>query len=226
MSKLGLLRTAMSSKFSSIRTVRTTYKHGFVAFPARQFSTESEPQQTQDQAVDSFLRTSAPGSLYAKLTGCITRNTLKTDIVNLLEGCNLSLEDVKVEYFRDYNPSAMLVHFDSPQAYDQAFKMIMRKGRFYKMEKVAKSQWDTIAPYDGKTVLLQGIPLNAVPEDVARFLSGCEFDASSIQIFQKATVPDKMATVRFPTQTKAMNCFITKNKGFCLNNQVLVRVLQ
>ncbi|XP_062117085.1 uncharacterized protein LOC133830967 isoform X2 [Humulus lupulus] len=171
MSKLGLVRTAISSNFSSLRSVRTSHKHGFVAFPARQFSTESEPQQTQDQAVDSFLRTSASGSLYAKLTGGITRNTLKTDIVNLLEGCNLSLEDVKVDYFRDYNPSAMLVHFSSPHAYDQAFKMISRKGRLYRMEKVAKSQWDIVAPYDGKTILLQGIPLNAVPEDVARFLS-------------------------------------------------------
>lgn len=32
-------------------------------------------------------------------------------------------------------------------------------------------------------VLLEGIPQNAQPDDVERFLSGCEFDASSIQMF-------------------------------------------
>ncbi|POO02460.1 Ribosomal protein [Trema orientale] len=217
MSKLGLVRTAIRS----VRTVRAS-GHGF---HARRFSTESEPQQTQDQAVDSFLRTSAPGSVYARLHG-ITRNTLKTDIVNLLEGCNLGLEDVKVDYLRNYNPAAMLVHFSSTQAYEQANRTINRKGRLYKLERVGKPQWDFVAPYDGKTVLLQGVPRNAIFLDIERFLSGCEYDASSVQFFLRAGFPDKMATVRFPSQTQAMNCFITRNKGFCLNNRILVRVLQ
>lgn len=38
--------------------------------------------------------------------------------------------------------------------------------------------------------------------------------------------PIKMALVRFSSQIEAMNAFIKKNRGFCLNNQILVRVLQ
>lgn len=109
-------------------------------------------------------------------------------------------------------------------------------------------------------VLLQGIPREGTLVDIERFLSGCQYDASSIDMFMRlvparfemsynlcfmllmtifqgliiwhnwwpcrAAIKDKLATVRFLTQTQAMNCFITKNKGYCLNNQVLVRVLQ
>ncbi|KAI4300196.1 hypothetical protein L6164_033598 [Bauhinia variegata] len=40
----------------------------------------------------------------------INRHTLKTDIINLLEGCNLTLEDVKVNYSRGgYMPLEMLL---------------------------------------------------------------------------------------------------------------------
>lgn len=46
------------------------------------------------------------GLVYGRLTGT-TKYTLKTDIVNLLEGCNLSLEDVKVDYYRSYMPNGM-----------------------------------------------------------------------------------------------------------------------
>lgn len=46
------------------------------------------------------------GLVYGKLYG-ITRNTLKTDMVNLLEGCNLSLDDLKVEYSRIFKPISM-----------------------------------------------------------------------------------------------------------------------
>lgn len=110
-------------------------------------------------------------------------------------------------------------------------------------------------------VLLQGIPRSAIPDDIERFLSGCQYDASSMQIFLKSLLyiafgfysflssfsfslkrilcvtfllccrqafpdPVKMALVRFPTPSLAMNAYITKNKGFCLNSQILVRVLQ
>jgi len=34
-----------------------------------------------------------------------------------------------------------------------------------------------------------------------------------------------MATVLFSTRTEAMNALIKKNWGFCLNNQISVRVL-
>ncbi|GMN39047.1 hypothetical protein TIFTF001_008273 [Ficus carica] len=119
-----------------------------------------------------------------------------------------------------------MVHFSSSQTYNHANREINKKGRLYKLERVGQAQWDHLRPHDGKTVLLQGIPREAIPADVERFLSGCEYDASSIQLSFRTQSPDKFATVRFPSQTQAMNCFITKNKGFCMNNQVLVRVLQ
>ncbi|PON97991.1 hypothetical protein TorRG33x02_063060 [Trema orientale] len=75
-------------------------------------------------------------------------------------------------------------------------------------------------------VLLQGVPRNAIFLDIERFLSACEYDAFSIQFFLRVGFPDKMAIVRFPLQTQAMNCFITRNKDFCLNNRIFVRTLQ
>ncbi|XP_068317118.1 uncharacterized protein [Pyrus communis] len=107
--------------------------------------------------------------VYGKLLG-ISRYTLKIDVMNTLEGCNLSLEDVK---------------------------------------------WDNLTPHDAKTVSQE------------RFLSGCEYDSSSLQIiFRSFPEPSKFATVRFPSQTEAMNAFLAKNKGFCQNGQILIRVLQ
>ena len=55
---------------------------------------------------NEFFVTLLSGLVYGKLYG-ITRNVLKTDIVNLLEGCNLSLDDVKVEYNRSFTPTSM-----------------------------------------------------------------------------------------------------------------------
>lgn len=46
------------------------------------------------------------GSVYGRLTG-ITANTMRTDIVRLLEGCGVTLEDVKVEHNRLYYPIAV-----------------------------------------------------------------------------------------------------------------------
>lgn len=37
--------------------------------------------------------------------------------------------------------------------------------------------------------------------------------------------PIRMATVLFSTRNEAMNALIKKNRGFCLNNQISVRVL-
>ncbi|PON76661.1 hypothetical protein PanWU01x14_033470 [Parasponia andersonii] len=104
MSKLGMVRTAIRSNSSMVRTVRTSGN----GFHARRFSTKSEPQQTQDHAVDSFPRTSA-------------------------------LDDVKVDYLRNYNPAVMLVHFSSTQAYEQANRTINKKGRLYKLGMVGKN---------------------------------------------------------------------------------------
>lgn len=46
------------------------------------------------------------GLVYGRLLG-ISSNTLKTDIINLFEGCKLTLDDIKVDYDRAYNPMAM-----------------------------------------------------------------------------------------------------------------------
>ncbi|XP_030451813.2 uncharacterized protein LOC115673703 [Syzygium oleosum] len=196
--------------------------------PRRPFSTEPEqPAQPEDSPADPFLRTPNTGLVYAKLFG-VSRHTLKTDIVNLLEGCNLSLDDVRFNYNRMFMPMGMMVQFPSRFAFDQAFKVISKKGRLYRLERADRSQWDLLMNYDGKTLLLQGIPFSATPNDVERFMSGCQYDASSIQMMVRPAFPDpiKMATVNFPSQIQATNAFITKNRGFCQNSQVLLRVLQ
>ncbi|XP_022143979.1 uncharacterized protein LOC111013764 [Momordica charantia] len=228
MSNLSLLRKEFGSHFLS-RAPRTS--HGFPVFfrespTIRLFSTEAE-QPPSEPPADSFLDTSKTGLVYGKLYG-ITRNTLKTDIVNLLEGCNLGLDDVKVDYNRSFTPTSMMMQFPSRQAYDNAIRVIGRKGRLYRLERADRSQWDLLSPYNGKTVLLQGLPRNAMQEDVERFLSGCNYDATSINMFFRASVPEpmRMATVLFPSPTQAMHAFLTKNRGFCLNNQILMRVLQ
>ena len=46
------------------------------------------------------------GLVYGKLFG-ITRHTLKTDIINMLEGCNLTMDDVKVDYNWSFTPNGM-----------------------------------------------------------------------------------------------------------------------
>lgn len=194
----------------------------------RPFSTEPEqPAQPEDSSADPFLRPPNTGPVYAKLFG-MSRHTLKTDIVNLLEGCNLTPDDVRFNYNRMFVPMGMMVQFPSRFQFDQAFKVIGRKGRLYKLERADRSQWDLLMNYDGKTLLLQGIPFSANPNDVERFMSGCQYDASSIQMMVRPANldPIKMATVNFPSQIQAMNAFITKNRGFCQNSQVLLRVLQ
>ncbi|XP_062166872.1 uncharacterized protein LOC133873157 [Alnus glutinosa] len=225
MSKLRLLGTALRSNFT-VRTVRANQGLPFLLRDSpRRFSTESE-QSPQDSAVDQFLQTPDTGLVYGKLLG-VTRHTLKTDVVNMLEGCKLTLDDLKIDYNRSFMPMGMMVQFPSRYAFDQAMRMVTKKGRLYKLERASRSQWDSLTPYNGKTVLLHGLPRNAVPYDVERFLTGCEHD-SAIELFLRAGSPDpiKMALVRFSSQIEAMNAFIKKNRGFCLNNQILVRVLQ
>ncbi|RVW98845.1 hypothetical protein CK203_024041 [Vitis vinifera] len=192
---------------------------------------------------------SESGLVYGRLSG-ITKHTLRTDILNLLEGCNLTLQDVKVDYNRSYFPVGMMVQFPSRYAFDHAIKVINKKvACTIGQGNADRSQWDPLRTYDGKTVsinpvvgdkitlvhklqyivmvLLQGLPRNALPEDVERFLAGCEFNSSNIQLTTRQAFPDpiRMALVHFPSQSQAMNAFITKNRGFCLNNQILVRVL-
>ncbi|GAB4833706.1 hypothetical protein Ancab_031953 [Ancistrocladus abbreviatus] len=193
----------------------------------RCFSTEAEtPQLSSDSSpVDPFLKPPSSGLVYGRLLGAY-KYMLKTDIISLLEDCHLTLDDIKFVYNRIFNPVAMIVQFPSPSDYDTAVRMISRKGRLFRLEKTDRSEWDLTKPYNGKYIFMQGLPRNAPFDDVERFLSGCDFDASSIEMFTRQTILDKMAIVRFSSQVEAMNAAIRKNRGFCQNNQILVRVLQ
>ncbi|CAA2972382.1 PREDICTED: uncharacterized protein LOC105956648 [Olea europaea subsp. europaea] len=193
---------------------------------SRFFSTEAD-EASEGQRQDPFLQTPSSGLVYGRLSG-ITKHTAKSDIVNLLEGCNLVLDDIKVEYSRNYMPTSIMVQFPSRNAYNAALRAISRNGRLIRLERADRTQWDLIAPFDGKAILLQGIPRNALPDDIERFLTGCQYDASSMQIFLRQTNqgPIRMAVVRFPSPTLATHAQITKNRGFCLNNQISVQVLQ
>ncbi|KAI5682048.1 hypothetical protein M9H77_03276 [Catharanthus roseus] len=192
----------------------------------RHFSTEAGKPKL-DISYDSFLEPPSTGLVYGRLTG-IRKHTTKSDIINLLDSSKLSLDDVKVDYNRNYSPMAMLVQFPSPEAYDAGIRSVVRKGRIFKLERTGRNQWDQVKPYDGKAILLQGIPRRALLDDIERFLSGCEYDSSSITFFMRPAFPDPIRTsrVHFPSRTLAMHAFITKNRGFCLDSQILVEVLQ
>ncbi|TYG37142.1 hypothetical protein ES288_D13G118300v1 [Gossypium darwinii] len=110
-----------------------------------------------------------------------------------------------------------------------AGRTIRRFGRLYRLDRVDTSDWDIVMPYNGKTVVLQGLPRSAALEDVQRFLSGCEYDSSSIQTvtFTRPGFTNlvRLTTVQFPSHIQAMNACISKNRKICLNNQISVRVL-
>ncbi|KMT06169.1 hypothetical protein BVRB_7g162420 [Beta vulgaris subsp. vulgaris] len=205
----------------------------FLRDSPRHFSTRNEhqplPQHPHSPTpIDSFLHPPSPGLVYGRLFG-ISANTLKTDIINLFEGSNLTLDDIKVEYNRIFHPMAMLVQFRSMADFSAAFRELTRRSRSFRMEKVVDHrQWDLVTPYNGRYVLFQGIPRNALPDDIDRLLSGCNYEASSLEIFVRPlqSGPIRMATVRFPSPIEAMNAVIRKNGAFCLNNRVLAQLIQ
>ncbi|PIA52899.1 hypothetical protein AQUCO_01000637v1 [Aquilegia coerulea] len=193
------------------------------------FSTEGGGQQQQqpplhDSAVDSILQSSDTGLVYAKLIG-IGKHTLKTDIINALEGCNLSPQDIKVEYNRYFIPQSMVVRFHNQSEFDNALRIVRRK-QLYKLDQVDHGMWG-IPSYEGRSVLLQGLPRFAAPEDIERVLSGCDYNSSNLEIFLRQGNPDPMkwAVVQFPSKIEAMNAVLLKNKSFCQNEQVFMRVL-
>ncbi|KAI7754613.1 hypothetical protein M8C21_018202 [Ambrosia artemisiifolia] len=187
----------------------------------RLFSTESA------SPTKPLFQSPSSGLVYGKLSG-ITKYTLKSDVLSLLEECNLSIDDLKVDYNPSYTPMGMMLQFPSRNAYDAAVRAVARKGRLYRLERADRANWDSIQPYGGKFVLLQGIPQNAILEDIERFLAGCEYDPTNIRLFsrQGASGSTRMAVVRFFSPTAAMSAMITKNRGFCNNNQISMHVLQ
>ncbi|KAI3965033.1 hypothetical protein MKX01_013964 [Papaver californicum] len=195
------------------------------------FSTQSEQQEqqrfNQDRAVDAILRQPhREGSVYAKLFG-VGKFTTKNDVMSLLESCNLSSEDIKVQYNPMFLPVSMVLQLPSHSAYDNAVREIIRKGRLYKIEKVEPGQWG-FDSYDGRAVLIQGVPRFASSEDIERMLSGCDFNASSLRFIwrQGFSGPVRFAVVQFPSKLDAIKAVLEKNRSFCMSTQISMRVLQ
>ncbi|KAG5584524.1 hypothetical protein H5410_044958 [Solanum commersonii] len=223
---MGLLRAVAKSN----RSIQTSIQNQGLTLPlCRQFSTQMETPQ-KDNSSDPFLRNPSSGLVYGRLfvTG---KHTRKSDILNMLGSSRLSPDDVRFEYNMNYAPVSVMIQFPTRNSYEATLREGNRKGGLFRMERVGRQQWDTLPRYDGKTILLVGVPRNAVAEDVERFLAGCQYDASAIQMFgrpQRAAdrPPTRTVFVEFPSQAKATHAFITKNRGFCLNNQITVRLLQ
>ncbi|CAD6210693.1 unnamed protein product [Miscanthus lutarioriparius] len=202
---------------------------------ARLFSADASGEATATAAEsqdDSFLKASREGLAYGRFYSVIgggnrlEKNMLKTDIIHHLDRCGLSLDDVKIDYNNRYDPLAALLRFSSKAMFTTANRQTSQN-RVYRIDEISREVWDLKKPFDGKTVLLQGVPRNALPEDIERFLCGTNFEPP-FESFIRAGVPEpiRMVLVKFRTKTDAMNAFITKNRGFCLNNQVSMRVLQ
>ncbi|KAM1409126.1 hypothetical protein ACFX2I_009553 [Malus domestica] len=126
------LRSSANRRDGSRRKRRTQLKTP----PSDQPREPPTSDQMHDASpIDPFLRTPTAGLAYGKLLG-ISRNTLKTDVVNMLDGYKLRLEDVKVDYSRAFTPMGMEVQFQSWKAFDNAARVISRKGGLYKLERV------------------------------------------------------------------------------------------
>ncbi|KAL2951660.1 hypothetical protein AAZX31_19G065300 [Glycine max] len=199
----GVVRAALRSTTSVCALVQRS--HGLL--PLRCFSTEAEqPPLNSTPPPPPFFETDH-------------------------SGCNLTLEDVKMDYDRSFSPVSTLLQFPTRDSFDHAVKVILKKGRLYKLDRVNLHQWDQVKPYDGKTILIQGMPRAGTYEDIGRILSGFEFDSSSISLFLRpggtaGADPIKLATVRFNSRTQAMNAYIAKNGTFCQNNRIWIQVIQ
>ncbi|CAK7342882.1 unnamed protein product [Dovyalis caffra] len=158
----------------------------FLHQDTKHFSTETQPppQENNDtSSIDPFLQSSNTSLAYARFYG-VRKHTMKTDIINLFEGSNLTHDNIRFIHNRSYIPFAA-------GAYDNAQKALTRAGRLYRMEKTEPHVWDAALRncYDGKTVLLEGLPPNALTDDIERFLSGLEFLPSSIKTFARRQDP-------------------------------------
>ncbi|KAL5699246.1 hypothetical protein ACHQM5_030177 [Ranunculus cassubicifolius] len=180
------------------------------------------PPPTTDSSVDAFLKNIQPGVIYGRLTGT-GMHTLKMDVITFLEGCNLSPQDVKVAYGRFFETRGMVLQFHSKNAFDNALRTVINKNRSYRLEKVDRSAWETPS-YDGKSVMLTGIPLKALIEDIERFLSGTDYISSRMELLTRDK--GKIAVVQYPTAVQASNAVLAKNRSFCLNNQIQMRLIQ
>ncbi|KAL1200094.1 hypothetical protein V5N11_031814 [Cardamine amara subsp. amara] len=187
------------------------------------------PPSPEGSPVNRSNRASGEERYYGKFSG-FSKHALKTDIMNILEDCNVTPDDLKFSYQRggNLNPAAVFVQFPSLSSYDQALRNIAKKGKLFRLERAARSQWDPVVPYEGKVVALHGLPVNAIIDDIDKFLSGCLYYPGSIQFLTIQVLGNakKVALVRFTSQTQAMNAYITKNRNFLLNQRITLQVLQ
>ncbi|VFQ61371.1 unnamed protein product [Cuscuta campestris] len=190
------------------------------------------PQQprTGDLPPRPIPNLEANGKVYGRIN-LIGRFASKTDIIAMMGDCHVTVEDVKFEYNTSFNGTSVVIQFRSQADYSTALRAVTPKTtRQGGLLRVDRMQWENVRSYDGKSIVLQGIPRNAVFDDVERFLSGCQYDASSIDIRPMPLRPGstesvKRAVVNFPSRLAASHAFITKNRGFCLNNQISIRIL-
>lgn len=221
---MNLIRNAARSN-ASLRKVNPT-----IGVP-RCFSTGTEqpprgpapPNSSADASVNQFLQTESTGVLYAKLIGG-SKYAMKSDIISFLDGCNLTPDDIKFSYSFHFEPAGVrFLRFPSPDAYHAALRTSRRLAGYW-LDRIDVAQWNTVVPYDGKTVVLQGIPRNATIDDIERFFSGCDdYEASSLTVFYKG--PVRFAVVRYPSHIQAMNAYLKKDRRICLNDKISVRVL-
>ncbi|XP_031740000.1 uncharacterized protein LOC101220680 isoform X2 [Cucumis sativus] len=151
MSNLSLLRKALGSNFISRSATANHELPLFFRQSPRFFSTEQEQAPPESSPNRFSDKTNTDGLRFGKLVGA-SRSMLKSDVLILLQGCNLSFEDVKFEYVRNFVPTSIMIQFPSEQAYQNAFQAIARKGYLQRMERADRSQWELLSPYNGKTI--------------------------------------------------------------------------
>ncbi|TVU47485.1 hypothetical protein EJB05_07088 [Eragrostis curvula] len=220
-------RDLSSSRLSSFAPA---YPRLFSADASGEASAAAAAADSKD---DSFLKASDEGLAFGRFYNVFAggsnlgKDMLKTDIIHCLDKCELSLEDVKIDYNRGYYPMGALLRFHSKAAYTTAVRQASQ-ARLYRLDEISREQWDMKKSFDGKALLLQGVPRNALPDDIERFLCGTNFEPTPFESFLRPGVPEpiRVVLVKCPTKTDAMNTFVTKNRTFCLNSPVSVRVLQ
>ena len=203
-----------------------------VAFPlasSRLFSTDASGAVAGSQDDSSSGEGHTYGRFYTNISGVgrLGKNMLKTDIIHYLDQCELSLDDVKIDYNKGFYPMGALLKFPSVESFEKAVRQTIQ-GRMYRLERVSPDEWEHKISLNGKAVLLQGVPRNAQVDDIERFLCGTNYEAPPFENSIRAGVPEpvRMVLVKFGSRTDATNAFIAKNKGFCLNNPVTMRVIQ
>ncbi|PKA61868.1 hypothetical protein AXF42_Ash008700 [Apostasia shenzhenica] len=229
MSKLCLLsRSVLKHRVALVDPLRRV--------PLRSFSSGEEQQESPADGIrqeepGGHVADFSQGPVYGRLLG-FGKNTLKTDIIHLFEGCNLSTSDVKFEYNNGFAPISLMLQFPSESFYEAATKLIIKKGRLYNLHKISSGQWDITESHDGKTVLLLGFQRSPTREELERFLSGFDYDGSSLRILSGRGPPGTvdsartMVTFRASSALKASAFQIQKNRSLCINSPIFVRVLQ